>query len=897
MENTYVGGTGPLGAKIAFVGEQPAKYEAKYGKPFTGPAGQNLDECLREARIRRSEVYLTNVVKECGYDIKAYIKITSGTRESAKPTNKLWGMFVEELQRELIDVNPNVIVPLGNSALWALCDRANITMWRGSVIESKLLPGKKVIPCLHPASYTQDKLFKAPEAYLNKFLIIMDLKKVKRESEYPEIRLTNRKVHMRPSYPEALEFIADCMQRAKEGVAIDYDIELDPGSQELSCISFAISPTEAFCIPFMDQTGNYFTPEQELKIMRRLDELFRNSGYAKGGQNIGFDSHYMLRKYGIRTRNIERDTMVAQRILYPEFSRMHGGGARLNFITAMWTDIPYYKADGKMWLSGITDWEKGWQYNGLDSISCADAFPKQLNEIEERGLQETYQRQVRLIPALTYMMEHGIRVDVNGIKDEYIKNLNAEVRLEEQLNRLVGREFNPRSPKQVAQLLYNERGFKPRVKDGKVTTNSDALLYMMSKGCKEAELILKIRKSRKYAKTFLNPDKVDKDGRIRCSYNPVGTKFGRISSSRNIFGTGINLTNVPHSVLSHFLVDKGYVGYSLDMSQIENRFVAYVGNITEMKEVYEKGQDSHTKTAALIFHNGDLSKVKLEYGSCPLGDGTHDERFWGKKANHGFNYGFGPQSFSDMYDVPLNQAKWIHSAYHKAYPALEKGYWAYVQDQLKRTRTLTNLLGRKTLFLGKWEQNMLNAAYSCIPQGSNADHMNERGIEFIYYNTDPLFKPVELLTYIHDSLEFQLPLSLPLVEHAKVILKIKESLETPFRWRNEEFVVPCDLTVNFCLNKELGVEIKGKEFSQHQEILADKILLSIIDLEYGLLIEHESDGRKYTTFHCGECREEIKRNWTGRHELLVHTVKYHSELIDAEMAKLIGVELCATIGH
>ena len=886
MPLSYVGGVGPQGAKIAFVGEQPAKYEAEKGVCFIGPAGQNLNECLRESRIKRDECYLTNVVKQVGYDIEKYIKITSGKRERAAPT-ELWQREVDTLKAELDYINPNVIVPLGNSALWALADRANITLWRGSVIESTLLPGKKIIPTMHPATYTQDKLFKAPEAYLNRYLIIMDLKKIYHESQFPDIRLTDRKVKIRPSYIEALEYLSECIDKARSGAAIDYDIELEPGSQELSCISLSFSPVYAVSIPFISNDGHYFTVEQELRILRKLDELFSNPALAKGGQNIGFDSHFMLRKYGMRTRNIERDTMVAQRILYPDFTKMHGGGGALNFITAMWTDIPYYKADGKLWITGQGEWEKGWRYNGLDALACSASYPKQLIEIEERGLQETYQRQVKLIPALTYMMEHGIRVDPLGIKREYKAMLNQESVMQKELNELVGYELNPRSPKQVPKYLFEEKHVpvKTNKKTGKPTVDEDLLISLWGKGRRDAELILKIRRSRKRANTFLNPNKVDSDGRIRCSYNPVGTKFGRISSSRNIFGTGINLQNVPHSVLSHFLIDKGYVGYSLDMSQIEARFVAYVGQIQEMIEVYEKNLDIHTKTAALIFHHGDMSKVKTEPRSCPLGNGQESERFWGKKGNHGFNYGYGPAAFAEKYDVPLDQAKWIHAAYHKAYPALEKGYWAYVQDQLRRTRTLTNLLGRKTLFLGKWEPSMLNAAYSCIPQGSNADHVNERGIQFIYYNEDPLFKSVELLTQIHDSIEFQIPLSLPLIEHARILTKIKASLETPFRFRQYEFVVPCDLTVNFCLNKELGVEVKGKDFSYKLEDLANKILLSITELEYSKVIEH--DRRK--TYHCAECEEEFTHNWEGRKWLLDHTEQLHPQLIDEEMYKVINM--------
>lgn len=56
-------GEGSPRATIMFVGEQPGDREDLAGRPFVGPAGNLLDEALREANIDRSKVYVTNVVK------------------------------------------------------------------------------------------------------------------------------------------------------------------------------------------------------------------------------------------------------------------------------------------------------------------------------------------------------------------------------------------------------------------------------------------------------------------------------------------------------------------------------------------------------------------------------------------------------------------------------------------------------------------------------------------------------------------------------------------------------------------------------------------------------------------------------------------------------------------
>jgi len=341
------------------------------------------------------------------------------------------------------------------------------------------------------------------------------------------------------------------------------------------------------------------------------------------------------------------------------------------------------------------------------------------------------------------------------------------------------------------------------------------------KGFKEASIILEIRGLGKLESNYLNVKKVDKDGRIRCSYNPVGTRYSRISSSENIFGTGTNMQNWPHEMLKYLLADDGYVYYSADLSQIENRIVAYVGRVTQMIDAFESDMDVHRLTASLIFGK-PYGEISDEPGTCPLGSGRYSFRFWGKKANHAFNYGLGYRSFGLKYELPESEAKWTHGRYHVAYPGVQENYHPMVRAQLAKDRTLTNLFGRKTLFLGKWEDKLFKEAYSCIPQGTTGDKVNEQGINYIYYNQDD-FGPIELLIQVHDSIGFQIPLSIPWVEHTEMLKKIKDSLETPLVWRDREFVVPVDLTISKNLCKEEGVEIKSKDFPSSVEELAKRL--------------------------------------------------------------------------
>ena len=805
---TFVYPEGSLDSKLAIIGEQPGKTEVRSGKIFSGPAGRQLNECLQSANVSRFECYLTNTIKDLDRPLESYIDL----RNPRRPLVTLEGqLYIDMLKEELCECSANVLVAVGNPALFALTGRVGITKWRGSVLESSLLSGRKVVPVIHPATVIPPK-----SQFLNKHLIVFDLKRAKKESEFPEIRSIPRMITTAPTFHEAEGFLDYCHDKGLHGkITIDYDIELY--NEEVSCISFAHDPGLVMCIPFVGPQGDYFTLEQEATIWKLIARILEDENIKKRGQNIAFDSHFLLRRYGIRAWNLD-DTMVAQKILFPDYP------VGLHFITTMYTDIPYYKDDGKKWFKVGGAWEALWRYNSLDSLSCAEAHPKQIADLGRQGNLATYERQRKLIPPLVYMMERGIRVDVEGMKKEEKDCGNRIKELQERLNRQVGRDINANSTKQLAQYFYVERGFPPyKKRGGGYTTDDDALKRLARKGCAEASIVRSIRSLVKLQGNYLNVEKVDRDSRIRCSYNPVGTRFSRISSSENIFGTGMNLQNWPHEMQKYLLFDEGYMGYFFDLSQIENRIVAYVGKVIPMIKAFEEGLDVHRLTAALIFGK-PVGQISDESGSSPLSGSRFSERFWGKKANHGLNYDLGYKKFALTYELPEPAAKMIVERYHAAYPEVRQVYHTMVKEQLSKDRTLTNLFGRRTLFLDQWGDKLFKEAYSCIPQGTTGDKINEQGINFIYYNQDK-FAPVELLRQDHDSIGFQIPLSVTWSQHAEILLTIKKSLETPLRWRDTEFVVPADLTMGLdhYTDGDRCTTIKHKDFPTSVEALAQKL--------------------------------------------------------------------------
>lgn len=792
----------PDTARFILVGEQPGRNEARLGQPFIGPSGKVLNDCLQKARITRAECYITNVVKTLDKPLSHFIRYKRSSPEESQD-------FVEYLKLLKSELTPTngIIIAIGNVALHALTGRWGITKWRGSMLQSTLIPGRIVIPCIHPATVIPPKM-----QYLNKLLIQFDLNRARQLSE-GTLMMREYDIIIRPSFDDSMVFLHSCLAAGLDDQTIDYDIEINY-NMEVTCISFAIE-NRAISIPFISEKGDYFTIEQEGQIWLTIAKILEEPKIRKRGQNIIFDTHFLLRRYGIKGRNFD-DTMIAQGTLMPDYPK------GLDFICSIWTAHPYYKAEGKKYFSG-GNWPRLWQYNATDSLICAEAFPKQLQELKNQGNLVTYERQRRLIEPLAYMMERGIKVDTQGMADQAKAMKEEAAEVQEELNTLAKQELNAHSPKQLKEYFYIKKGLTPYKKkgSGEITVDNDAMKRLARKGHKEASLIQHIRKLNKASSTYLNLDKIDPDGRIRCSFNPVGTRYSRLSSSKSIFGTGMNLQNWPHDMLRFLLADEGYIYYSFDYAQAENRIVAYVGREASMIEAFESGTDVHRLTASLIFGK-PASEISDEPGSCLLGDGTHSERFWGKKSNHGLNYDLGYKTFAFYYEIPERDAKFIVDRYHQAYPGIRQHFHSYVRRCLAETRTLTNLMGRVTSFLDRWGDHLFKEAYACIPQGTVGDLVNEFGLEYIYYD-QYLFAPVELLVQVHDSLGFQIPLSVPLRKHAEILLAIKRSLEHTLTFAGQDFVIPVDLTIGYNFSKMDSTDISWKNFPTTVETLTAEL--------------------------------------------------------------------------
>lgn len=383
MDQNLVPPHGSRSSKIAIVGEAPGKDEHLYKIPFIGASGELLGRYVRRAGYQRqitkklleghivtdvvSNVYVTNFVKYYpGPDFKKQFYSDSKGLEP----NGEWLRWQQVLQAELKACSANVIVPVGEHAMRAITGKYGISNWRGSILESTLLPGRKAIPVVHPANVLREWYYHP--------ICLIDWQRIGQESLTPDIVLPAREYHIRPTFEQVKEW-EEILVKA-EYVACD--IETKYG--HVACVGFADRADRAFCIPFISNRGHYWPDAQiEAAVWRTVYNALAAPS-KKIFQNGLFDLS-RLSAMGMRVNNFWHDTMLGHALLYPELEKS------LAVQTSLYTREPYYKSEGKQALNVKSDKAWGadqrddqlWIYNCKDCAVTWEICFEQLKDFTE----------------------------------------------------------------------------------------------------------------------------------------------------------------------------------------------------------------------------------------------------------------------------------------------------------------------------------------------------------------------------------------------------------------------------------------------------------------------------------------------------------------------------------
>lgn len=316
----------------------------------------------------------------------------------------------------------------------------------------------------------------------------------------------------------------------------------------IDCIGFAYEVDRGCCIPFCHKgEASLWSPEDEVEILCKIREVLLHPNCLHLGQNYQYDCQYYYKLWNIDV-GPKHDTMVLHHLLHNKMPK------NLAFLASLYCETySYWKDD----ITASADSpETRWIYNAKDCCYTLEVFQVIAQLLEDTGdkeLQELYKFQMeQLHPELVRTMNRGVRVN-KVMKEELYEYFQAMlVQVPDKVNNLLGFAFNSNSTQQKKKLFKEYFGItlKTNKKKGKgevETCDAKAMLsYMEDYPLLRPFLgiLLEYTALNKFTSTFLGM-KLDEDDRARTQYRITGTAFGRLASTKNVWGRGGNLQNLP----------------------------------------------------------------------------------------------------------------------------------------------------------------------------------------------------------------------------------------------------------------------------------------------------------------------------------------------------------------
>jgi len=727
---------GPQPARVLIVGEAPGAQEVEQGRPFIGASGHELRRMLLQAGFKPTDhrlngfedVRITNVchVQPPRNDISKFF----GTRHNncGVYLNGRWPdkpviEGLDLLEHEVRKTDPDVIIALGATALWALTGQVKIGDWRGSRMQALERFGKRtVFPTYHPAAILRQ--------WSMRYIAVRDLMRAcawvdpakRHPAPEPNVRIGE-------TYEEAnlcLDLVEAAL-RHRPQVEIAVDLETR-GKTFIECIGLAWSDRDAIVIPFSSTNyPNLWSEEEEISLVRRLKAILEHPKAYIIGQNFVYDMQFLAARWGIKPR-CHFDTMLAHHVAFVGLPKS------LAFMASL------YLEDYQFWkYMGREQDHQLWLYNGLDCINTWRLYPVLSDSLRSMGLWELFEFQMGLQAPVLEMMFRGLRLH-NSKRKKFNEAVQAE--MDEILAYLVKAtedpEFNPRSPQKLMKLFYEDMGIKPYInrKTGNPTVDAEALERISKKEPLLRPICSRIKKYRELGtlkSTFLEA-RDDPDGRLRCEFKIHGTETYRFSSSENAFGMGLNAQNLPPAFKTLVYPDEGYVLVECDLERADLQVVVWEADDEELKQALREGEDIHWVNARAIF-----GPRATEY-----------HRKLAKAACHAMNYGVAARTLAATLGLTVKEAEDIINRWFSAHPGIREWH-RRTQHLLETERMVTNRFGYRRYYFDRIE-HLLPQALAWVGQSTVACVTN-RGLKAIH---DRL-PEVQLLGQIHDSVVCQVP--------------------------------------------------------------------------------------------------------------------------------------------
>lgn len=401
-----------------------------------------------------------------------------------------------------------------------------------------------------------------------------------------------------------------------------------------------------------------------------------------------------------------------------------------------------------------------------NSKSLVEAIGKLEEDIKKENLSYVYENiEIPIISIIDSMEKVGIKVDLQYLEklsNDYHKEL---FKIEKSIWQKSGREFNVNSPKQLAEILFDEM----KIQDSK-DSKGQASKFRMKKtaggarSTRESELeklkdlnpiikeILEYRELQKLLSTYIDTikDQVASDGRLHAQFIQTGSTTGRFSSNNP------NLQNIPiktergKNIRNAFIAEDGYVLASFDYSQIELRVAALLSQDSYFIKVFKDGGDIHNAVAMKVFNVGSKEV-------------TADMRRQAKVINFGILYGMGVNALKENLGSTRAEAQTFYDNYFAQFPTIAS-YLESIKDFAKAHGYTETLFGRKRYFPGirssipfikaMAERMAINAPI----QGTATADIIKIGMKKVNdcLEKEGILEDVRLVLQVHDELVYEI---------------------------------------------------------------------------------------------------------------------------------------------
>jgi uracil-DNA glycosylase len=347
------------------LGEAKGEHEAKINSTFVGPTGVELLKLLHKAQIlaltsadytsinsfyrtndpryihaiwtRFSHIYRTNVFQlhPPDNDLKHFCGSKSQAIPGYPPLEKslyVRSEYTSELNRlatEISSINPNCIVCLGNTALWALTGSVVIGTARGYTrMATHTAIGWKLLPTYHPTAIFHQ--------YTLRPIVIADLMKAKAQNQFPELRRPKREIWIEPTLEDIREFFNRYCYYTDL-----LSVDIETYGSRITCIGFSPSPNRVLVIPFEPgpngEKSYWQTQELETQVWSLIKEILESWVIPKLFQNGLYDIAFLWRSMKIKVMGATEDSMLLHHALQPEMNKS------LGFLGSLYSDERMWK--------------------------------------------------------------------------------------------------------------------------------------------------------------------------------------------------------------------------------------------------------------------------------------------------------------------------------------------------------------------------------------------------------------------------------------------------------------------------------------------------------------------------------------------------------------------------